>query len=45
VRDLRRLTALEECGWIIVRVIAEDAPSDVLRRVHEALRRRGYRGT
>jgi hypothetical protein len=43
VRDLRRLKALEECGWIVVRVIAEDRPEDVLRRVHEALRGRGYR--
>jgi hypothetical protein len=45
VRDLRRLKALEERGWIIVRVIAEDGPYDVLRRVRDALRRRGYRGT
>jgi hypothetical protein len=45
VRDLRRLKALEDCGWIVIRVIAEDRPKDVVRRVREALRRRGYRDT
>src|SRR5262249_59778380 len=33
VRDIRRLKALEDCGWIVVRVIAEDKPEDILRRV------------
>jgi hypothetical protein len=28
-------------GWIIIRVIAEDAPADVARRVRDALTRRG----
>lgn len=45
VRDLRRLKALEDCGWIVIRVIAEDRPKDVVGRVREALRRRGYRDT
>jgi hypothetical protein len=45
VRDIRRLNALEERGWIVVRVIAEDRPADVVNRVREALRRRGYRDT
>jgi hypothetical protein len=45
VRDVRRLKALEDCGWIVVRVIAEDRPEDVARRVREALRRQGYRDT
>jgi hypothetical protein len=40
-----RLNALENCGWIVVRVIAEDRPDDVVRRVREALDRRGYRDT
>ncbi len=44
-RDQRRLRTLEELGWIIVRVIADDEPQDVLRRVRIALRRRGYRDT
>ena len=42
-RDQWRLRKLEELGWIIVRVIAEDKPEDVVRRVCEALRRRRYR--
>ena len=42
-RDQWRLRKLEELGWIIIRVIAEDKPEDVLRRVREALRRRGCR--
>jgi hypothetical protein len=45
VRDIRRLKALEACGWIVVRVIAEDPPDDVVRWVRVALRRRGYRDT
>jgi Protein of unknown function (DUF559) len=43
VRDMRRLKALERLGWIVIRVIAEDRPEDVLRRVREELRRRGCR--
>ena len=42
-RDQWRLRRLEELGWIIVRVIAEDKLEDVVRRVREALGRRGYR--
>src|SRR6201984_2689732 len=45
VRDMRRLKALAACGWIVVRVIVEDRPDDVVRSVREALRRRGYRDT
>ena len=45
VRDLRRLKELEDCGWIVIRVIAEDRPQDIIRRVREALRRRGYHDT
>jgi Protein of unknown function (DUF559) len=36
-KDQRRLRKLEAMGWIIIRVIAEDAPHDVLRRVRTAL--------
>jgi Protein of unknown function (DUF559) len=43
VRDIRRLKALEASGWIVVRVIAEDRPDDVVHWVREALRRHGYR--
>jgi hypothetical protein len=43
--DQRRLRKIEELGWIVVRVIAEDRPEHVVRRVRDALRRRGYRDT
>ncbi len=45
VRDHTRLRRLEGLGWVVIRVIAEDDPDDVLRRVREALHRRGYRDT
>ena len=45
VKDQRRLRKLEALGWIIIRVIAEDPPEDVVRRVRGALIRRGYRDT
>lgn len=44
-KDQRRLRKLEEMGWIVIRVIAGDTPEDVIRRVREALYRRGYRET
>ncbi len=45
VRDQRRLRKLKALGWIIIRVIAEDSPEDVIRRVRAALAARGYRDT
>jgi Protein of unknown function (DUF559) len=36
VKDIRRLATLERMGWIIVRVIAEDHPDDIIRRVGQA---------
>lgn len=42
-RDQWRLRRLDELGWIIVRVIAEDRPQDIVRRVRGALTRRGCR--
>ncbi|OBA59104.1 hypothetical protein A5647_18745 [Mycobacterium sp. 1100029.7] len=44
-RDQHRLRRLSELGWIVIRVIAEDEPEEVVRRVRRALRRRGYRDT
>ncbi len=44
-RDQDRQRKLEELGWIVVRVIAEDKPEDVVRRVRGALIRRGCRDT
>lgn len=43
VRDQQRLRTLEGLGWIVIRVIAEDKPQDVVQRVRGALTRRGYR--
>ena len=37
-KDQRRIRELERLGWIIIRVIAEDRPDDVLRRVAGAIR-------
>ena len=45
VRDQRRLRKLKAMGWIIIRVIAEDTPGDVIQRVRAALAARGYRDT
>lgn len=41
VKDMGRLRMLESLGWIVIRVIAEDAPEDVVARVEAALARRG----
>jgi hypothetical protein len=43
VKDQRRIRKLESMGWIVIRVIAEDRPDDVVKRVAEALRSRGWR--
>jgi very-short-patch-repair endonuclease len=43
VKDIRRHERLESMGWIIVRVVAEDHPVDVIRRVRRALDCRSFR--
>ncbi|OBI88689.1 hypothetical protein [Mycobacterium sp. 1245805.9] len=43
VNDQRRLRKLAEMGWIVVRVIAEDKPGDIIERVRRALLARGLR--
>ncbi|GAB7067824.1 hypothetical protein JCM12141A_21130 [Mycolicibacterium hodleri] len=45
LKDISRLRMLERLGWIVVRVVAEDHPLDVVRRVRAALAGRGYRET
>jgi len=40
VKDIRRLERLARMGWIVVRVVAEDHPEDIIRRVGEARARR-----
>jgi hypothetical protein len=37
LKDIRRLELLEQLGWLIVRVVAEDKPADIVRRVRCAL--------
>ena len=37
VKDIQRIEMLERMGWIIVRVVAEDRPADIVRRVRAAL--------
>lgn len=36
VKDIRRQEKLQRMGWIVVRVIAEDRPDDIIRRVRQA---------
>lgn len=40
VSDIRRLERLRRLGWIVIRVVAEDRPADVVRRVRQALESR-----
>lgn len=40
-KDIARLRMLEELDWIVIRVIAEDRPSQWLARTEAALRSRG----
>jgi len=41
VKDIRRIEMLEQrYGWIVVRVVAEDHPDDIIRRVNQARARR-----
>ncbi|OMC34719.1 hypothetical protein A5739_05490 [Mycobacterium colombiense] len=37
VKDIRRMERLERMGWLVVRVVAEDQPAAILRRVKAAL--------
>ena len=39
-RDIARVDALTELGWIVVRVTVEDVPGGILRRVAVAWARR-----
>jgi hypothetical protein len=41
VKDIARLRMLESLGWIVIRVIAEDTPVEVIDRVEAALISRG----
>lgn len=37
VNDIKRLETLERLGWLVIRVVAEDRPADIVRRVTQAL--------
>jgi hypothetical protein len=39
-KDIHRNELLDRMGWLVVRVVAEDHPVDIVRRVHRALDRR-----
>lgn len=41
--DIRRKEILERLGWTVIRVLAGDRPTDILRRVRAALVRRASR--
>lgn len=43
VKDIRRLEMPERRGCVVISVIAEDQPDDVIRRVRDALSRRTLR--
>lgn len=38
--DVRRLETVERLGWIVIRVVAGDRPTDIIRRVRAARARR-----
>ncbi len=40
LKDIRRLELLERLGWLIIRVVAEDRPAQIVRRVTNALEAR-----
>lgn len=37
VRDIRRRELVEELGWQLIRVVAEDHPTDIVRRARRAI--------
>jgi hypothetical protein len=43
VRDINRITAMESLGWVVIRIVAEHRPDDIIDRVYRALARHGYR--
>jgi hypothetical protein len=37
VKDIRRIEMLERMGWIVVRIVAEDRPANIVHRVRAAI--------
>ena len=44
VFDIRRLEKLEQAGWLILRIVAEDRNAEIVRRVRTAMVERGWTG-
>jgi hypothetical protein len=42
LKDIRRLELLERLGWLIVRVVVEDRPAEIVRRVRYAMEARSH---
>lgn len=43
VKDIDRLAKVGDLGWVVIRVVGEHRPQDVISRVYQALICRGYR--
>jgi hypothetical protein len=43
VKDIDKLGIAEDEGWIVIRVVSEHRPRDIVSRVYRALTRRGWR--
>jgi hypothetical protein len=42
-KDINRLAKFADLGWIVIRVVAEHRPEDIVERTYQVLTRRGYR--
>jgi hypothetical protein len=42
VKDIDKLAIAEDQGWIVIRVVSEHRPGDIVRRAYRALTRRGW---
>jgi hypothetical protein len=43
VKDINKLAIAEDQGWIVIRVVSEHRPRDIVSRVYRALTSRGWR--
>jgi hypothetical protein len=43
VKDIDKLGIAEDQGWIVIRVVSEHRPRDIVSRVYRGLARRGWR--
>lgn len=43
VKDINKLGIAEDEGWIVIRVVSEHRPRDIVSRVYRGLARRGWR--